>query len=97
MRSLLLLTVLAACSGDQPADVDANPAGPMCVKATYDLCTTEHDCTSGLCHYFMSDNFMICTQSCDTANPCPNDKNGTPGTCNMQGICKPAVPNMCHL
>jgi hypothetical protein len=96
MRSLLLLTALAACSGDQPADIDANPAGPLCTKATYDLCSTEHDCTSGLCHYF-NNEFMICTQSCDASNPCPNDKNGTAGTCNGMGICKPSAPNMCHL
>lgn len=97
MRSLLLLTVLAACSGDQPADVDANPAGPACTKATYDLCSSEHDCTTGVCRYYMTENYMICTQGCDTSNPCPDDKNGTPGTCDM-GVCKPAAgPNMCHL
>ena len=92
MRSLLLLSVLAACAGDQPADVEEK-----CTKAAYDLCTTEHDCTSGLCRYFMADNFMVCTQSCDASTPCPNDSTGSPGTCNAMGICKPAAPNMCHL
>lgn len=96
MRALLFLSVLAACAGDKPADVDANPAGPMCTKAAYDLCTTEHDCTSGVCHSF-SGEFMVCTQSCDGSNPCPNDKSGSPGTCNAMGICKPSAPNMCHL
>lgn len=99
MRSLLILTVLAACSGDQPADVDANPAGPLCTMATYDPCTTEHDCTSGVCHYFMADNYMICTQACTPGDntTCPKDKSGTNGTCNPMGICKPSAPNMCHL
>lgn len=97
MRTLLFLSALAACSGDKPADVDANPAGPMCTKAVYDLCSTEHDCTSGVCHYFMAEGFMVCTQSCDANNPCPNDKSGTAGTCNSMGICKPSAANMCHL
>jgi hypothetical protein len=106
MRSLLILTVLAACSGNQPADVDANPAGPMCTKAYYDLCTTEHDCdvamtgsTSGVCHYFMADNYMICTNTCTPGDnsTCPKDASGTNGTCNMMGLCKPSAPNMCHL
>jgi len=69
----------------------------MCTQATYDLCTSEHDCTSGLCEEFTAEGFTICTQSCDTANPCPVDSSGQPGTCNMQGICKPAAPNTCHL
>ena len=90
MRSLLLLSVLTACAGDPPAGVD------MCTKATYDSCITEHDCTSGVCHSFNGE-FMICTQSCDTANPCPNDEAGKPGTCNMMGICKPTVANSCEL
>lgn len=99
MRSLLLLTVLAACAGDTPAGPDANPAGPLCTKALYDLCTTEHDCNSSICHYFMADNFMVCTQGCDPTMPtsCPPDKTGQPATCNPMGICKPASPNMCHL
>lgn len=95
MRSLLLLTVLAACSGDTPAGPDANPAGPLCTKATYDLCTTEHDCTTSICHFFAA-NFMVCTTGCDAANPCPNDKTGQPGTCD-NSVCKPSAPNMCHL
>ena len=98
MRCCLILIALVACSGDTPPSPDADPRGPLCSKQTYDLCTTEHDCTSGLCHYFMMKNLMICTQSCDANNPCPNDKNGTPGTCNTMGICDPAAgANMCHI
>ena len=95
MRSLLILTVLAACSGDKPAEIDANPAGPACTEASYDPCVTEHDCTSGVCRYFSDSMIMVCTQSCDGSTPCPNDKNGTPGTCDS-GLCKPSAPNHCH-
>jgi hypothetical protein len=97
MRPWLVLAALAACSGERPADIDANPAGPMCNKATYDLCIEEHDCTTGLCHNFSSEGFQVCTQGCDPANSCPNDKSGSPGTCNNLGICQPSAPNMCHL
>ena len=97
MRSLLLLTALAACSGDKPADVDAHPGGPLCAKATYDLCATEHDCTNGVCRYYTPEDYQICTQACGAGMPCPNDKNGAEGVCDM-GVCKPAAgPNMCRL
>jgi hypothetical protein len=97
MRLLLALAVLAACRGDTPPEIDANPAGPRCSKMTYDLCVEEHDCDSNMCHNFAGDGFQVCTQACGAASPCPVDKNGTPGTCNGMGICKPSAPNMCHL
>lgn len=97
MRSLLFLAALAACSGNKPADVDANPAGPKCAKATYDLCATEHDCMTGICLFFADGGFMVCSQGCDANNPCPNDKTGSPGECTAISACKPAAPNMCHL
>jgi hypothetical protein len=97
MRCCLILLALVACSGDEPPSPDADPRGPLCSKQTFDLCSTEHDCTSGVCRAFIAENYMICTQACDTANPCPKDKNGAVGVCD-QGVCKPAAgPNMCHL
>ncbi|HTL39015.1 MAG TPA: hypothetical protein VL326_38050 [Kofleriaceae bacterium] len=93
----ILIALVVACSGDVPPSPDADPRGPLCAKQAYDLCTTEHDCTSGVCLFYMTENYMICTQGCDGNTPCPNDKNGTPGTCS-NGACKPAAgPNMCHL
>jgi hypothetical protein len=90
MRALLFLSVLAACAGDKPAGVDD------CTKATYDPCTTEHDCANFVCLPFMDEGYMICTQSCDTGNPCPADSSGHAGTC-TNGVCKPAAPNDCQL
>ena len=96
MRSFVLVVALAACSGDTPAQIDANPAGPRCSKLIYDLCIAEHDCTSGLCQNFAAAGFQVCSQSCDATNPCPNDKTDTVGVCES-GACKPSAPNMCHL
>lgn len=97
MRYLLVgVVVVAACSGDTPPAIDANPLGPRCSKQPYDLCIEEHDCTSNLCQNFAADGFQVCTQSCDTENPCPDDRSGAPAACES-GICKPSAPNMCHL
>ena len=83
---------LVACTGDPP------PAGTnLCTKVTYDLCSTEHDCNSAVCHLFAADGFQICTQACDATTPCPPDSTGVAGTCNAMSICKPAVANDCHL
>ena len=98
MRSFafVLVAVLAACSGDTPPNVDADPRGPKCSGMAYDNCSTEHDCpntTAPQCKLFQGE-FQVCTTTCDPAgsNTCP-----TGGTCNMMGICKPAAANMCHL
>ena len=40
--------------------------------------------------------FQVCTVACNTTTPCPDDKSGTPGTCESN-ICVPSAPNMCHL
>jgi len=97
--ALVVVLAVAACGGDdtQQAQPDAAMNGPACTKALYDICATNTDCTSGNCHYYMQSNFSVCTQACSASNPCPNDANGTPGTCNNMGICKPAVANNCHL
>ena len=97
MRSFAFLLVLAACSGDNPPNVDADPRGPKCAGNPYDACATEHDCmmaSAPTCKLFMSDGFQICTTTCTAggSNTCP-----TGGTCNAMGICKPAAANMCHL
>jgi hypothetical protein len=94
MRSLafVVVAILAACSGDQPPDQQN-----ACTGAAFDLCNTEHDCTSANCHLFMSDGFQVCTQACDATTPCPNDATGAPAECNAMSICKPAMANDCHL
>jgi hypothetical protein len=101
MRFVVLLASLlagvGACKGDAPAEIDANPAGPRCTMALYDLCIEEHDCTSGLCKNFAGDGFQVCTQPCTGGATCPNDSTGNPAECNAMMICKPAAPNMCHL
>ena len=86
---------LGGCSGDTPAQLDANPAGPRCSMQVYDLCNEEHDCTNNLCQNFGAQGFQVCTQGCDASNPCPDDKSGTPGICDV--VCRPSAPNMCHL
>ena len=97
MRGVLVAFVLAGCSGETPPNIDANPAGPRCSKVTYDLCAEEHDCTSMVCQNFGAEGFQVCSQACVAGGaPCPKDRTGTEGTCD-NGVCKPGVPNMCHL
>ena len=96
MRAVLVAIVLVGCSGETPPNIDANPAGPRCTKAVYDLCAEEHDCTSMVCQNFGAEGFQVCSQACSGSMPCPNDRDGNPGTCES-GVCKPALPNMCHL
>jgi hypothetical protein len=99
MRHLLVATLAglaAACSGDKPPEVDANPAGPRCSMQLYDLCIEEHACTSNTCQNFASAGFQVCSQGCDPQTPCPADVTGAAGTCDSN-LCRPAMPNMCHL
>src|SRR5262245_40572545 len=97
MRTLALVVVLlAACSGDAPPAIDANPLGPLCSKMTYDLCLEEHDCVLGVCQTFTAQNFQVCTVPCGAG--CPNDKTGAAGVCDPDTMsCRPSAPNMCHL
>jgi hypothetical protein len=96
MRSFAFVLLLAACSGDNPPNVDADPRGPKCTGMPYDNCATEHDCmvSAPMCKLFQSDGFQICTTVCTAggSNTCPAG-----GTCNAMGICKPTAANMCHL
>jgi hypothetical protein len=94
MRGFALLLLLVSCSGDTPPEPDG---GNHCAGEIFDLCSTEHDCTSAMCQLFMADGFQVCTQVCDATTPCPADKSGNPATCNMMGICKPVAANACHL
>lgn len=91
--ALLLVLGLGACAGDE---VDMGN-GPVCTHALYDNCLTEHDCMSGMCHYFMGDDFNACTQGCSASNPCPADPNGQPVPCNNMGICKPTAATACRV
>ena len=94
MRILGFVLVLAACSGDTPPNIDADPRGPMCAGAAYDLCSSEHDCGTDapLCHLFQGE-FQVCTVGCTQGGTaCPGG-----AECNAMGICKPAAANMCHL
>ncbi len=98
MKSLVFAVAVlcAACSGDKPKDVDANPAGPMCAGSAYDLCASEHDCTMGTCFPFGS--FQVCTLPCTPgdSSSCPT-QNGASVTCDSGGHCEPAAANHCHL
>lgn len=94
--ALVGVIAIGACSGETPSQIDANPAGPRCSMQVYDLCNEEHDCTSNLCQNFGTEGFQVCTQGCSANDPCPDDKTGAPGTCDGV-ICRPSVPNMCHL
>ena len=96
MRSLVFvslaivsLTAICACSGDEPP-----AAVNKCSGATYDVCTSEHDCTTFNCRPFGT--FEACTQACSASAPCPKDENGDSATC-ANSICVPNVPNTCTL
>jgi hypothetical protein len=92
MRILLALALVAGCAGDE-----TDPGnGPVCTGAVYDNCNSEHDCMSNDCHTFNAEGYNACTQPCSAATPCP-DVNGMTGTCNANGICKPAAAPVCRV
>lgn len=107
MRSTLTLVFLlvAACGGaDDAAAPDAGPdADPsdVCTGMAYDSCsdtTNWTDCLDGMeCRTFNQQGFTICTPTCDGANPCPDDQDGNPVTCNGMGRCRSDAPNSCAL
>jgi hypothetical protein len=101
LRSIFAVSALlvGGCGGDDAGGtVDTFVQLPACTGVAYDRCTDTtnySDCQNGMmCRLFNSDGFTICTPTCDASNPCPNDKNGNPVTCNMMGRCK-ATPNSC--
>ena len=90
--TIALALILGACAGDEVDDGN----GPVCTKALYDKCNSEHDCDSNECHNFMGDGFQVCSMSCSATVPCP-DNAGVPVTCNTMGYCKPAAATACRV
>lgn len=86
----------SAVTHDGASQTDASVDGPSarCTGALYDSCTGNAGCMSNNCKLFNGSGFMVCTQACSTANPCPN-QGGTAVACNNMGICKPTAPNAC--
>ena len=104
MRTVLwlYLCLIAACKDDTSTAVDAPKAdgaggGAACTGAAYDPCTTNDQCMSMNCHFYMMSNFTVCVTTCTPGNnsTCPVDSSGANGVCNMMGICKPAMANNC--
>ena len=97
--AVLVVAMLGACPKDDPAPAttpDAAFTGP-CTNAVYDPCTTNDQCMSQNCKFFMQDNITVCTTTCTPLDnsTCPVDASGVHGECNQKGICKPAVANNC--
>jgi hypothetical protein len=91
MRTLLVLAIVGACTGDSPTGTGGTPT---CTGAIYDLCRDEHDCTSSNCRPFGA--IEVCTQSCNTSdNPCPADSAGNAVTCDASMLCAATVANTC--
>jgi hypothetical protein len=95
MKHLRLVCLFACGNTDTPVP-DAPANAPACTGATYDNCSVNDDCTSANCHLFSQDGIQVCTQPCDGSNPCPDDSEGNPATCNNKGICKPAANTVCR-
>lgn len=99
MRCLVIATTLLLCAcetgGASKPLPDADLSKPMCTGLLYDSCTSNAGCMSMNCHLYEGDGFQVCTQTCSSSNPCPN-QNGTPASCNNKGICKPPAANACH-
>ncbi len=93
---LLAFVLVAACGTTGTPVPDAPENAPACTGATYDNCSVNGDCTSMNCHLFEQNGFEVCTQACDAGNPCPDDGEGNPGSCNNKGICKPIQNTVCR-
>ena len=97
--SLALAFAFLGCTGDKPAEVDADPRGPTCTKALYDLCATEHDCVSTNCRPFTTEGFRSARRRATPSDPstCPQPSGAT-ATCDATtSLCVPSAPNHCHL
>ena len=85
--------------GPQQADA-AHPDAPKmdasatCTGMLYDSCNPASSNCMGAttCKTFNGAGFSVCTQTCDAANPCP-DQGGQAVQCNGMGMCKPNAPN----
>jgi hypothetical protein len=91
---LVLVPVMAACSGSTPPQPDG---GDICTGQNYDPCDSEHNCQSGNCRPFTDENITVCTLACDESTPCPNTTAGKAVTCNASQLCEPPVANSCHI
>ena len=97
----LVLVASAACGGDDGTNMQQVDAmmgsGAACTGAVYDPCTTNDQCMSQNCHFYMQSNFTVCVTTCtpNDNTTCPVDSSGQHGQCNMMGICKPAAANAC--
>jgi hypothetical protein len=99
MRTLAFVVAMLGCTGSAPP-TPVDGSGGVCTKVLYDPCATEHDCTAGACHTFTTGGSAVevCTQSCSSTAPCPNDSTGAPGTCTTDlMLCEPAKPNACTI
>jgi len=94
MRSLWVCLFLVACGSSSSKSIDAPPGG-ACTGAVYDPCTDNTQCMSGMCHFYMMQNFTVCTTACGATTPCPMDSTGAVPACNSMLNCKPAAPNNC--
>ncbi len=73
-----LWLLLAACEtgGDGPTLPDADLTKPMCTGVVFDSCTTAAGCMSGNCKLFEDALIQVCTTTCSSTMPCPNDASG---------------------
>lgn len=96
MKAIFSLVLLVACGGGtNPPVADAPDNAPACTGAVYDNCNVNADCDSNNCKLFSGDGIQVCTQACSASEPCPDDANGNPGSCNNKGICKPQQNTVC--
>ena len=99
MRFPILTTcfALAACaeSPKTPDPVAQQAADTTCGGQLYDGCTSDDQCESGLCKAVL-DEVEVCTQTCSTTAPCPQ-QGDQPVVCNNMGLCRPAAPNAAPL
>jgi len=103
--AIALAAALTACGGGEPktgTGVDAPTAlvdgsGVACTGATFDPCTAATQCMSMNCHLFNQQALQVCVATCTPGDntTCPVDRTGAHGTCNNNGICKPAAANDC--
>jgi hypothetical protein len=98
VRRLFALVFLTACGPHTMGHADAgHDGGAPCTGAVFDPCTDNTQCTSAMCHPYISSGFTVCTQTCTPMvdSTCPVDITGTNARCNAMGLCKPAAPNNC--
>jgi hypothetical protein len=99
-NSHLVIALALACVGcgddGSPGPSDAAGSGSACTNALYDPCTDPSQCMSGNCRSFNmpAPGIQICTQACDSGNPCPM-QNGAAVQCTNANVCRPSAANNC--